>query len=164
MANHCYNYLSFEGEAENVKRVIDLFKDLIEEQSKTGEGVLPKGYDGRYFFDICENGDENFMFWTKWSPPTDVLSQLAQEYGVTITNEVEELSDLIFGIEVYYPTFLEGFKNQATLVKKQYLDKEDFDLIEYNEDGGVVAFKGEPCEVESEAEFLEQLLREKYNL
>lgn len=163
MANHCYNYLSFEGEAENVKRVIDLFKDLIEEQREHGEGVLPKGYEGRYFFDICENGEECFMFWTKWTPPTEVLSQLSQEYGVTIINDVEELGCLIYGRETYYPTFLEGFKNQATLFKKQYLDEEDFDLIEYNEDGEVIVFKGEPCEVENEYELLEQLFKEKFN-
>lgn len=150
MANHCYNYLSFEGEAE---KVIEIFKDLIEKQREHGEGVLPKGYEGRYFFDICENGEECFMFWTKWAPPTEVLSQLSQEYGVTIINDVEELSSSIYGREIY---FSDGG------ITEEYLDDEDFDLIEFNDDGEVVSFKGEPCEVENEYELLEQLLKEKY--
>lgn len=153
MANNCYNYLSFEGTEENVNKVLDLFKALLEEQRLSGEGVLPKGYDDRYFFDISLDSGY-VMFWTKWSPPTDALSKLAQEYQLTITNDVEELGWMIYGKETYYA---DGG------ILEQYLEEEDFDLIGYDEDGDVVTFKGEPTEIESEAELLEKLLSEKFN-
>lgn len=158
MSNHCYNYLSFEGEVENVEKVLKMFKALIEEQRQTGLGVLPKEVnpdesESRYFFGIFFNGDSNVMFWTKWVAPTEELSIIAQKFNVTITNSVEELGCMIYGTESYFP---DGG------VDEKYLDEEDFDLIEYNDDGEVVAFKGEPCEAGSEAEFLEQLLSERY--
>ena len=151
MANNCNNYLSFEGTKENVEKVLEMFKALIEEQKISGLGVLPKEVNpdeskSRYFFDIFFNGDSNVMFWTKWVAPTEQLS---------ITNSVEELGCMIYGVETYYA---DGG------VLEQYLESEDFDLIEYNEDGEVIAFKGLPMEAESEYELLEQLLHERYDI
>lgn len=158
MANNCYNYLSFEGTEENVNKVLDMFKALIGEQEQSGLGVLPKEVNpdedkSRYFFDIYINID-CVVFWSKWVAPTEELSIIAQKFNVTITNVVEELGCMIYGVETYYT---DGG------VSEQYLDEDDFDLIEYNEDGEVIAFKGEPTEVESEAELLEELLSEKFN-
>lgn len=160
MANNCNNYLSFEGTKENVEKVLEMFKALIEEQKQTGLGVLPKEVNpdvskSRYFFDIYFNGDSNVMFWTKWVAPTEALSIIAQKFNVTITNSVEELGCMIYGVETYYA---DG------VVLEQYLESEDFDLIEYNEDGEVIAFKGLPMEAESEYELLEQLLNERYDI
>lgn len=159
MANNCNNYLSFEGTKENVEKVLDMFKALIEEQKQSGLGVLPKEVNpdvskSRYFFDIYVNGD-CVMFWTKWVAPTEELSIIAQKFNVTIKNSVEELGCMIYGVETYYA---DGG------VLEQYLESEDFDLIEYNEDGEVVAFKGIPMEMESEYELLEQLLDERYDI
>lgn len=158
MANNCNNYLSFKGTEENVEKVLEMFKALIEEQKQTGLGVLPKEVNpdeskSRYFFDIGINGDSYVIFWTKWVAPTEELSIIAQKFNVTIINEVEELGCMIYGVETYYA---DGG------VLEQYLESEDFDLIEYNEDGEVVAFKGLPTKAESEYELLEELLSERY--
>lgn len=157
MANYCNNFLSFEGTEENVEKVLEMFKALIEEQKQTGLGVLPKEVNpdeckSRYFFDIYFDED-CVIFWTKWVAPTEELSKIAQKFNVTITNSVEELGCMIYGVETYYA---DGG------VLEQFLESEDFDLIEYNEDGEVIAFKGLPMEAESEYELLEQLLSERY--
>lgn len=155
MANWCNNYLTFEGEQENVNNVIELFKELREEQSKHGDGVLPKEmnpdeYENRYFFSIYV-GDEDVMFESKWVAPIEELKWIAESYGVVITNWVQEVGCDLYGRIKYYSN---------GDVEEELLTDEDFDEFEYDEDLDMYIFDGE--EWESESEVLEILWDRRY--
>lgn len=156
MANWCNNYLTFEGEQENVNKVIELFKELREEQSKHGDGVLPKKmnpdeYENRYFFSIYV-GDEDVMFESKWVAPNEELKWMAEKYDVEITNWVEEVGCEYYGRVKYFP---DGD------MQEQLLTVRDFEKFHFDEDLDMYIFEGD--EWESESDVLEILWNRRYS-
>lgn len=156
MANWCDNYLTFEGEQDNVNKVLELFAELREEQTKNGDGVLPKEmnpdeYENRYFFSIYV-GDDYVMIESKWFAPNEELKWIAENYRVEITNWVLEIGCEIYGRIKYFPN---------GDVEEELLTDEDFDEFEYDEDLDVYIFEGEDWE--SESDVLEILWQRRYN-
>lgn len=155
MANWCSNYLTFEGEQENVNKVIELFVELSEEQSKHGNGVLPKEmnpdeYKNKYFFSIYVS-DDYVMFDSKWVAPNEELKWMAEKYDVEITNWVEEVGCEYYGRVKYFP---DGD------AEEELLTDEDFEEFHYDEDLDMYIFEGD--EWESEINILETLWYRRY--
>lgn len=154
MANWCSNAVCFEGNPEAITQIQQLFQAMKEKEEKTEHGQLPdfiSHENGGYFFNIYWNeGDEGaFQYETKWSPNTEILQSIAEQYKVHFVQDYEEISNLIYGRTTY----------QNAILTDICLDGDDFDSYEQDEDTDRYLFEGE--EYESDCEILETLLERK---
>jgi hypothetical protein len=151
MPNWCNNFLSFSG--ENAETAIQLFSELSERCSKTGEGCVPNFISPneqlRYLFDVSvDEGAINFE--SKWSPPLQTLERIGKHLEVTWFLEYVEYSG-VYGKATFSP--LKGLVDQP-------LESEDFEQYVYNEEKGNYIYEGQ--EYECEDAILEILWDKKY--
>jgi len=154
MANWCSNAVVFEGKPEAIEQIQQLFKAMAEKQEKEECGQLPdfvEDSNGGYFFDIYWNeGDTGiFQYETKWSPNTEVLKKIAEQYNVSFSQDYEELGNGVYGRTIFSDKLLTDI----------YLEDEDFEAYQFDEDTDIYHFEGE--EYDSDCEILETLLERK---
>lgn len=120
MANHCWNWVCFEGD----KNALTKLKNKIEESTKTteyfnkqAEIVLGKSYleENTSIYDVygtrwweVENIEESedgcsliVSGSSAWSPPCEYVRLISQLYGLNATIEFEEMGCDFGGREVY---------------------------------------------------------------
>lgn len=150
MANWCWNWVTIDGEEENIK----LFKeDLIQMESrykKDNVGVRPEGGgdDLTAMFDISIHGDQ-FSFESRWVPGNDTLNYFAKKYDVILTNSYEESNDCTYGFWV-------GDKNSE---KDIYLTTDEYLLAVKNGNDDTCIYNGSLYQSKEEA--LEEILQDK---
>lgn len=154
MANWCSNTVVFEGNEEAIKQIQQLFQIMKEKEEKTEKGQLPDfitDEKGGYFFNTYWNeGDTGvFQYETKWSPNTEILKNIAEQYNVNFSQDYEELGCLVYGRATFSDELLTDI----------YLDGEDFEKYEFDEETDTYHFEGE--EYDSDCEILETLLERK---
>ena len=153
MANWCSNSVAFEGNETALEQVrLEFIKmQILENEENCGqlpEFILDKKRG--YFFDILlEDGDCIFNYQTRWSPNTEVLTQIAERFNVDFILDYEEIGNQIYGVSVYS-------NNELTEI---CLEEEDFEQYDYNEETDTYFF--EEKNYESDFEILEILLKRK---
>lgn len=157
MANWCSNTVVFEGKPEAIEQIQQLFEVMAEKQEKEECGQLPdfvEDSNGGYFFDIYINeGDTGiFQYETKWSPNTEVLKKIAEQYNVNFSQDYEEMSNLVYGRATFSDKLLTDI----------YLEYEDFEKFHFDEEADSYHFEGEPHE--SDCDILETLLEWKIEI
>lgn len=150
MANWCTNFVTFQGNETQLKKIDELFNSLILQEKETNNGQLPDGIKGTtYFFYTYKNDLGIYSFETKWVPPIEELTQIADQYGLDFECSSEEMGSLIYGTVFY---------TNKTLLEV-YLENEELDAYDYDEDKDVYTFEGK--EYESSHIILEELLDRK---
>ena len=153
MANWCSNSVAFEGNETALEQVkLEFIKmQILENEENCGqlpEFILDKKRG--YFFDILlEDGGCIFNYQTRWSPNTEVLTQIAERFNVDFILDYEEIGNQIYGVSVYS-------NNELTEI---CLEEEDFEQYDYNEETDTYSFEEE--NYESDYEILEILLKRK---
>ena len=153
MANWCSNSVAFEGNETALEQVrLEFIKmQILENEENCGqlpEFILDKKRG--YFFDILlEDGGCIFNYQTRWSPNTEVLTQIAERFNVDFILDYEEIGNQIYGVSVYS-------NNELTEI---CLEEEDFEQYDYNEETDTYFF--EEKNYESDYEILEILLKRK---
>ena len=151
MANWCSNIIEFTGDAQQLESLKSLFDDMALKEKETRHGQLPDfiaGEQGGYFF---ETAWENHIlhYETKWSPNIDIVTEIADRYGVDFTYSYSEPGMCIFGEATY----------KDGLLTDIYLDDQDYEQINYDEEREEYQFEGETYD--SDYEILETLLERK---
>ena len=153
MANWCSNSVAFEGNETALEQVKLEFKKMQICENKENCGQLPEfilDKNRGYFFDILlEDGDCIFNYQTKWSPNTEVLTQIAERFNVDFILDYEEIGNQIYGVSVYS-------NNELTEI---CLEEEDFEQYNYHKETDTYFFEEE--NYESDCEILEILLKRK---
>lgn len=154
MANWCSNTVVFEGNEEAIKQIQQLFQTMKEKEEKTEQGQLSDfitDENGGYFFNTYWNeGDTGiFQYETKWSPNTEILKNIAEQYNVNFSQDYEELGCLVYGRATFSDKLLTDI----------YLEDKDFEKIQFDEETDTYHFEGE--ENDSDCEILETLLERK---
>ena len=153
MANWCSNSVAFEGNETALEQVrLEFIKmQILENEENCGqlpEFILDKKRG--YFFDILlEDGGCIFNYQTRWSPNTEVLTQIAERFNVDFILDYEEIGNQIYGVSVYS-------NNELTEI---CLEEEDFEQYDYDEETDTYFFEEENHE--SDCEILEILLKRK---
>ena len=153
MANWCSNSVAFEGNETALEQVrLEFIKmQILENEENCGqlpEFILDKKRG--FFFDILlEDGGCIFNYQTRWSPNTEVLTQIAERFNVDFILDYEEIGNQIYGVSVYS-------NNELTEI---CLEEEDFEQYDYNEETDTYFF--EEKNYESDFEILEILLKRK---
>ena len=153
MANWCSNSVAFEGNETALEQVrLEFIKmQILENEENCGqlpEFILDKKRG--YFFDILlEDGGCIFNYQTRWSPNTEVLTQIAERFNVDFILDYEEIGNQIYGVSVYS-------NNELTEI---CLEEEDFEQYDYQEETDTYSFEEE--NYESDYEILEILLKRK---
>ena len=153
MANWCSNSVAFEGNETALEQVrLEFIKmQILENEENCGqlpEFILDKKRG--YFFDILlEDGGCIFNYQTRWSPNTEVLTQIAERFNVDFILDYEEIGNQIYGVAVYS-------NNELSEI---YLEEEDFEQYDYHEETDTYFFEAE--NYESDFEILEILLKRK---
>jgi hypothetical protein len=152
MPNWCNNFLSFSG--ENAETAIQLFEELSERCSKTGEGCVPSfivpSEQLRYFFDVSvDEGAINFE--SKWDPPLQTLERIGKLLDVAWFLEYVEYGNGVYGKATF--SSLKGLADYP-------LDNADFEQYVYDEENDNYIYEGQ--EYECEDTILEILWDKKY--
>lgn len=155
MANWCSNTVRFTGNEESADKILQLFKTMMEQENKSGEGQIPdfvQHKDG-YFFEIYQNEAEecSFQYETKWCPNIEVLYLISDYYKAGFVLEYAELGSCIYGRTTY----------QNQVLEDVCLDFSDFNKYQYDEETETCHFEGETYD--SDLEILEILLERKIN-
>lgn len=154
MANWCFNSVSFSGNETNVKKVIELFTQLHEQEKKEHCGQKPEFVQGDdYFFNIVINDETNVQFESKWTPNISELVEIAKEYDLNFECTYEECGNMIFGKAIYT-----SGNEEAEILD---LDNEDFDLFTYDDEEDIYIYNGE--KYESDFEILENIWEKKFD-
>ncbi|MBO6186725.1 MAG: hypothetical protein J6O88_18900 [Chryseobacterium sp.] len=153
MANWCSNTVTFKGNEESADKILQLFKTMMEQEKKSGEGQIPdfvQNKDG-YFFEIYQNETDecSFQYETKWCPNIEVLYQISDHYNAEFGLEYAELGSCIYGRTTYQNQVLDDI----------CLDFSDFDKYCYDEETDTYQFEEETYD--SDLEILEILLKRK---
>lgn len=156
MANWCSNTVTFTGNEEATDKIIALFKTMMEQENKSGEGQIPDFVQEKsgFFFEIYQNETDecSFQYETKWCPNIEVLYIISDHYNAGFILNYAELGNCIFGKTTY----------QNQVVDDACLDFGDFDKYEYNEETDTYQFEGETYD--SDLEIMEILLERKINV
>lgn len=155
MANWCSNTVTFTGNEEETDKILQLFKTMMEQEKKSGEGQIPdfvQNKDG-YFFEIYQNETDecSFQYETKWCPNIEVLYLISDYYNTEFVLEYAELGSCIYGRTTY----------QNQVLDDVCLDFSDFDKYQYDEEADNYQFEGGTYN--SDLEILEILLERKIN-
>ena len=153
MANWCSNSVAFEGNETALEQVrLEFIKmQILENEENCGqlpEFILDKKRG--YFFDILlEDGGCIFNYQTRWSPNTEVLTQIAERFNVDFILYYEEIGNQIYGVTIY----------SSSELTEICLEEEDFEQYDYDEETDTYFFEEENHE--SDCEILEILLKRK---
>ena len=150
MANWCSNWVTVEGEEQNVQSFKEEMAKLANDTTILGHGVRPSEEgDLWYMFDI-QIEDDVISFMSKWDPANDSLQFLAKKHQVTVTNQYSETGNMIFG---------QWFGDGET-ENNVWLTDEEWDLaVPGDEDESFYIYDGEEYEVQEDA--LEEILDKK---
>lgn len=149
MANMCSNFVTFQGNETKLKKVENLFDNLIARQKENGKGQLPEGIEGSvYLFDIYKNDKASFSIETKWCPPISELVQIADLFNLDFEVSYEEMGCLLYG----------NFFYEKGRLFEMCLDNDDFELYE-NPEYDLYIFEGNRYECQND--ILEILLSRK---
>lgn len=150
MANWCNNIVQFTADPEKLESIEQLFKAMSFMEQQLQHGQLPPFIrsDSGYLFNIYTEGG-TIYYDTKWVPNTDILVQLADQFGVGFVHDYSELAMGIFGQATY----------QQGILTDISLDQEDFTRFEYDHDQEMYTYEG--SSFESEIEIMELLLERK---
>jgi len=154
MANWCNNWVVFEGTAEAIEQITQLFKSMAEQEQKDNCGHLPhfvQDTHGDYFYNISQDNESAgvFQYETKWSPNTDAVKQIAEHFKVNFTQDYEELGCLVYGQAIF----------ENCILTDTCLDSQDFCSYELDEATDTYQYEGK--EYDSEWEILDTLLERK---
>lgn len=151
MANWCYNFVSFKGDNEGIKKVIALFTAMAEAEREEREGQLPdfiEGIGDEMYSIYCRENTASFD--TAWAPNIEVIKQIADRYGLGFTQSYTEISMHLYGEYEY---------KDGTLTDI-CLDEPDFMLYDINpDDEDTWVFEGRVYE--NNVEILDILLDRK---
>lgn len=155
MANWCSNTVRFTGNEESADKMLQLFKTMMEQEKKSGEGQIPdfvQNKDG-YFFEIYQNQTDecSFQYETKWCPNIEVVYLISDHYNTEFVLEYAELGSCIYGRTTY----------QNHVLDDVCLDFSDFDKFQHDEETDTYQF--EAGNYDSDLEILEILLERKIN-
>ena len=150
MANWCNNWVTLDGEPENVKAFMNDIIKLEKESAKTNMGVRAiEDEGGEYMFDIYVD-EGGFSFESKWSPVFASLRYLAGKHGVTVTNNYEEGGCQVYG----------QWTSDGECETDVYLESEEWDLaVPGNKDCEFYIYKG--VKYDSQEDALQLILEEK---
>lgn len=144
MANICKNEVRFEGTEKSLGQVKDLFRTMIDNESKGKIGQLPDFIESGfgYFFEIYADETErcSFHYDTRWSPNIEVLWMIANHYDVGFQLSYEESGCMVFG-----KTFYENGN-----LKDYCLHQNDFQDFSYNAEKDNYQFEGNTYEYKEE--------------
>lgn len=152
MPNWCSNFVTFQGDEANIKRL----RKALKKHKKEEEGfILPcvkidKCNSNPYIFELYDEESDTIQFETKWSPNIDAIHQIAKHYKLNYEHEYEEMGCLLYGKTVYKDGELSTYD----------LEQPDFDLYERDEVTDLITYQGR--EWQSEACVLEDILDNKY--
>ena len=153
MANWCSNSVAFEGNETALEQVKLEFIKMQIRENKENCGQLPEFILDKkrgYFFDILlEDGGCIFNYQTRWSPNTEVLTQIAERFNVDFILYYEEIGNQIYGVTIY----------SSSELTEICLEEEDFEQYDYDEETDTYFFEEENHE--SDCEILEILLKRK---
>ena len=153
MANWCSNSVAFEGNETSLEQVKLEFRKMQIRENEENCGQLPEFISDKnrgYFFDILlEDGGCIFNYQTRWSPNTEVLTQIAERFNVDFILYYEEIGNQIYGVTIY----------SSSELTEICLEEEDFEQYDYNEETDTYFF--EEKNYESDFEILEILLKRK---
>jgi len=152
MANWCYNWVEFTGSEFALTGVKLMFQELAKKEKAEQQGQLPDFIEEKegYFFDL-QVEDEVIYYETKWSPNTDRVREIADQFDIGFIHNYQESGNCIYGEASY--------KDQILTVVD--LDLEDFNLYEYDEEKDTYTFEGQFFECSEEIQ--EILLERKKN-
>lgn len=150
MANCCFCFLSFDGDENNITRVVELFKE--NSQASTIDGQLIVEDQNGWFFDIQVDEYLGIHYWCKWSPNIEQLKKIAVRDKVNFTVQYEEPGMRIYGKAEYRNGYF----------KEVSLDDNDLDLFEAV-DKDYTQWKFRDNLYESDQEIIEILIEEKWN-
>ena len=153
MANWCSNSVAFEGNETSLEQVKLEFRKMQIRENEENCGQLPEFISDKnrgYFFDILlEDGGCIFNYQTRWSPNTEVLTQIAERFNVDFILYYEEIGNQIYGVTIY----------SSSELTEICLEEEDFEQYDYDEETDTYFFEEENHE--SDCEILEILLKRK---
>ena len=153
MANWCSNSVAFEGNETALEQVKLEFRKMQIRENEENCGQLPEFISDKnrgYFFDILlEDGGCIFNYQTRWSPNTEVLTQIAERFNVDFILYYEEIGNQIYGVTIY----------SSSELTEICLEEEDFEQYDYDEETDTYFFEEENHE--SDCEILEILLKRK---
>ncbi|AZA51184.1 hypothetical protein EG346_24790 [Chryseobacterium carnipullorum] len=144
MANWCNNKVTFNGDKDSLNKVLALFKEMIEKESKGNIGQLPDFIESKngYFFEIyCDETDEcSFHYETRWSPNIESLWMVATHYNVGFVLDYEESGCMVYGKTIYENEILQDY----------FLNQCDFQDCIYNVDTDCYEFEGTSYDYQDE--------------
>ncbi len=136
MANRCNNKVTFKGSQDNLNKVLDLFNQMMDNESKGSIGQMPDFIESKngHFADITQNKSNRYTFSydTFWSPNIEILIQNANHYDVGFVLDYEEYGMKLFGRAIY--------ENQ--ILKDCHLNMGDFKNITYDTETDRFEFEG----------------------
>lgn len=136
MANRCNNKVTFTGCQDNLNKVLDLFNQMIDNESKGSIGQIPYFIDSKsgHFADITQNKSNKYAFCydTFWSPNFGILIQTANHCNVDFILDYEEYGLKLVGRTIY--------KNH--IFKDCRLNMADFKNITYDTETDRFEFEG----------------------
>jgi hypothetical protein len=153
MANWCFNTVTFNGEADEIEKLKDLFYNMQAQFILHDKGQLPSfiHQNSDHFFDMNIAGNV-LTYNTKWTPNLETMVQIADYFGVGFVFHYEETANGVFGEAVY----------QDCILRDVFLEIADFARYTYDEEKEVYWFEGKSYE--DNTEILEILLeRRKLN-
>ncbi|AZB25278.1 MULTISPECIES: hypothetical protein [Chryseobacterium] len=144
MANRCNNKVTFKGNQASLNQVSDLFRTMIDNESKGKIGQLPDFIQSEYgyFSEIYKDETEecSFHYDTRWSPNIEVLWTIANHFDVEFVLSYEESGCMLLG-----KTFYEN-----EILKDYCLNQSDFQDCSYNEEENNYQFEGNIYEYKDE--------------
>lgn len=150
MANYCSNSVLFIGDEQNVAKVRALFAEIETNQKQSNRWHLPSFAEGDrgYMLDIIFDR-QAIHYETRWVPNLELLTQIADKYGVGFISKFQEITSGIYGEAAYH----EGTLASVTL------NKEDIASLHYDKTKNGFPLGNEVYEYEGD--LLDVLLEQK---
>jgi hypothetical protein len=113
MANWCKNTVLFSGESSRVEAILELFKEIEQQQNNTKQWHLPEFVTApnSFMLDILID-EQQISYHTMWMPNLDALREIADHFMVEFTSRFEEAGMRISGIALYHDGILNEMQNE----------------------------------------------------
>lgn len=156
MANWCSNFVTFQGNGDDIRKAVDEFRLIAAMSHGEGQQIVKDGGESGYMFEIYagdEDDPQDFIsFMSRWTPVDKQIIKIAKLFNLEFEYEYSELGMGIHGKFVFNDGLLDDY----------CLTDEDIDLaVPGNEDEDFYIYEGE--EYECREEILEQILQDKIN-
>ena len=152
MANWCSNRVEFTGEHSQFGELQSFFTAMAAKEKKEGKGQLPDFASGGTGFMFETAWEDGILYYnTKWSPNTDVIVKIADQFKTGFIYSYAETSNGEYGEATYS-------NGELTDIA---LDWSDTDHYSFNEETDLYEFEG--MDYESEEDILAILLQRRKN-